>query len=411
MIIDKLLEPRAILALIGIFLDTIIYPPFIIYWTVNIYRKRNSLIIRKRHFPIIVTIGCVSCLYYLTQRNVGFLIYSNILSSQITLILTYINCYLYPIFNYGLFYIMVYRYWLLYYKTQFASAQSDGQWKMIINPVEANCNWWIVNKKKWGSGHYLKKYIITIWLFIVLIEGTLWLFAYLFNSYPLTYISLFIDFLIILFPLILTIYIRHNLPLLIDKLRIKQELRYIFLIILLAFIIIAILSSIIGGLSYILLLNLSIQYSVYNAISNISTFGTFLCIYFQTQWVINKFRKDLHSYSSRHVLKTSLTQQILLTKKEKNENKDKISISDVLTHKEAFLVFMNHLIEEHSSECLMAFIEMIQYKECVLNDIKTIPVLTSTIYNNNNNKNENKKEEEEIVGRSSEVERNIKALS
>merc|ERR1711933_689880 len=226
----------------------------------------------------------------------------------------------------------------LYFKTKFASAQEGGQWKMIINPAEFEKNWWIVNKKKFGSGHYLKKYIILIWIFIVCIEGTFWLFAYYLDSYILTYISTFIDFLVILFPLILTIYIRQNLPLLIDKLRIKQELKYIFLIILLAFIVITLLSSIIGVLSYFIGdFNEDIQRSLYNKVSIISTFGTFLCVYVQTQWVINKFRDQLHHYSSRQVLQTTLTQQILLTKKEKNENKDKISISDVLTHEEAFV--------------------------------------------------------------------------
>merc|ERR1712087_722333 len=117
---------------------------------------------------------------------------------------------------------------------------------------------------------------------------------------------------------------------------------------------------------------MGIQRSLYNTVSIISTFGTFLCVYVQTQWVINKFRDQLHHYSSRQILKTTLTQQILLTKKEKNENKDKISISDVLTHEEAFEIFMNHLIAEHSSECLLALVEMIQFKDTILNDMKSV---------------------------------------
>ena len=33
---------------------------------------------------------------------------------------------------------------------------------------------------------------------------------------------------------------------------------------------------------------------------------------------------------------------------------------------------MKHLIEEHSSECLLSFVEMIQYKESILTDMKAI---------------------------------------
>eukprot|EP01083_Nonionella_stella_P164773 546426_1 len=403
---SKIPEAHALLALIGIFLDTFIYCPLILHWSLNIWKLRHSLIIRKRHSRIIITIGIVSCLYYLIQRNIGFLIYSELLSDDHTLRLTSLNCYLYPIFNYGLFYIMVYRYWLLYFKTKFAAAQSNGEWQMIINPHHGQ-NWWILNKKRFGSGHFLRKYIILLWLCIVCGEGTLWL-------YSLTYPALIMDFLIILFPFILTIYIRQNLPLLIDKLRIKQELKYIFLIIMLAFIVIALLSSAIAVLSYFgVAYIVYISRSLYNTVSLISTFGTFLCVYIQTQWVINKFRTHLHYYSSRHAikLKTTLTQQMILTKKEKKENSDKISISDVLTHEDAFYVFMNHLIAEHSSECLLSLVEMVQYKESILDNINLIKPKRDA---------QEEEEEEEVEmtpmtggsgKRSSEVERNIKALS
>ena len=69
--------------------------------------------------------------------------------------------------------------------------------------------------------------------------------------------------------------------------------------------------------------------TVYVAVSNVSTLGTFLCIYVQTQWVMHKFRPHLHSYSSRRVLQNSLTQEILETKKQKINDKEKISITDV----------------------------------------------------------------------------------
>ena len=35
---------------------------------------------------------------------------------------------------------------------------------------------------------------------------------------------------------------------------------------------------------------------------------------------------------------------------------------------------MGHLIEEHSSECLLCLIEMVQYKECLLNDMKSVQI-------------------------------------
>ena len=287
---SDLSQPHTLLALIGIFLDTFVYVPCIIYWSRNIWREKASLIIRKRHSKIIVTIGIVACLYYLIQRNIGFLIWSDleVLTDNALLWLTYINCYAFPMFNYGLFYIMVYRYWLLYFKTKFAQCVANGEWQQIIDPESYEKNWWIVNKKKYGSGHFLRKYVLIVWIFVVLIEGTAWLCSYIFLSSDSWwgYLALFVDFLVILFPLILTIYIRQNLPLIIDKLRIKQELKNIFLIIIFTFIVIAILSSVIGGLSYFIgNFDDDIGSSLYNAVANISTFGTFLCVYIQSQWV------------------------------------------------------------------------------------------------------------------------------
>ena len=360
--VSKITEPHALLALIGIFLDTFVYIPLVIYWSRNIWRERHSLIIRKRHCRVIMAIGIVSCLYYLIQRNIGFLIFSDILPSNVTLSLTFINCYTFPIFNYGLLYIIVYRYWLLYFKTKFAMAQSNNGWQQIIDPSNHLKNWWIVNKKTYGSGHYLRKYVISIWAIIVFIEGTCWFLSYSLDSSLLTYISLSIDFLIILFPLILTIYIRQNLPLLIDKLRIKQELKYIFLIIFIIFIVITLLSSIIGGLAYwIVDFDENITRSLYNAVSNISTFGTFLCVFIQTQWVLNRFNQHLSFYSSRQILKTTLTQQILLTKKEKVENKDKISISDVKFEKNCDVYYSMYILAQIFIIWNSRYIEITKY--------------------------------------------------
>ncbi len=102
-------DAAAILALIGITMDTLVYTPFIVYWTYHIYRLRDSLIIRKRYYNVLLTICIVSCFYYVIQRNVGFLIYSGLLSPLAFRWLNYLNCYFFPMFNYGLYYIMVYR--------------------------------------------------------------------------------------------------------------------------------------------------------------------------------------------------------------------------------------------------------------------------------------------------------------
>ncbi len=276
------------------------------------------------------------------------------------------------------------RYWLLYFKTQFAMAQSDGEWRGIIDPNEVDRNWWILNKKRFGSGHFLKKYVVSLWAAIVALEGSLWLWFYIDGALEIQAVVVTLDAIILIVPLMLTVYIRQSLPVLRDKLRIKQvihcrkqlqsclsvresvhvfcvfstvsyfnvtwnlslsvhfdreqELKHIFLIILLAFIVIAVLSSTVGALAVWLdEFDAAMGRTVYVAVSNVSTLGTFLCIYVQTQWVMHKFRSHLQTYSSRRVLQNSLTQEILETKKQKISDKEKISIPDPLVLLNTFI--------------------------------------------------------------------------
>ena len=100
----------AILAVIGIAMDTVIYTPSIVYWTYRLGQLKDSLIIRKRYWSVLLTICIVSCLYYVIQRNVGFLIYSGLLPSTYYQWLNYLNCFIFPMFTYGLYYLIVYRY-------------------------------------------------------------------------------------------------------------------------------------------------------------------------------------------------------------------------------------------------------------------------------------------------------------
>ena len=101
-------------------------------------------------------------------------------------------------------------------------AQSDGEWKGIIDPDEVARNWWILNKKRFGSGHFLKKYMISLWALIVAVEGSLWLWYYIEEDLAVQAVVVTLDAIILIVPLMLTVYIRQTLPVLRDKLRIKQ---------------------------------------------------------------------------------------------------------------------------------------------------------------------------------------------
>ena len=195
----------AILSLIGLTLDTLIFAPFVLYWTYTIWKQRECLVFRKRHIRILSWIGIFAIFFYLMQRNISFIIYSGELNKQSFNIFYCINCYLYPMFGYGLLYIILYRFWLMYYKTKFAMAQTNDAWVSILNPLLSAQNWWIINKKKYGSGHYLRKFMIIIWILIVTIEGTLWILEFLLNTNYLIYFVVFIDFIIIIIPTILLV--------------------------------------------------------------------------------------------------------------------------------------------------------------------------------------------------------------
>eukprot|EP00485_Elphidium_margaritaceum_P013158 CAMPEP_0202694726 /NCGR_PEP_ID=MMETSP1385-20130828/8514_1 /ASSEMBLY_ACC=CAM_ASM_000861 /TAXON_ID=933848 /ORGANISM="Elphidium margaritaceum" /LENGTH=702 /DNA_ID=CAMNT_0049350625 /DNA_START=29 /DNA_END=2137 /DNA_ORIENTATION=+ len=365
-------SPPGIIALVGIFLDTFVYAPFVVYWASCVYKHRGTLIFSKRYPDVIVVMTIIASVFFLIQRNLGFLIVSNILPPDVTHMLRKINCYAFPIFVYGLYFLVVYRYWLLYYKTQFADAIINHTgWQSIINPANHERNWWITNKKKYGSRSYLIKYVVLVWIVVVGVEGTLWLLVEL-DSIASTFIPIACDLIIVLGPCILLVYIRKSLPLIADQLLLKVEIKYLFIITIVIFVVTAALASVITAFQYIGGMTALVRRSLLNATYIVGTLFTFLLSYMQTRWIFDKFRSHMRYYTSRQILKTTLEQQIMLTKSEKIKNKNKVSIYDVLTHDQAFVIFMNHLIEEHSSELLLSMVEMIQYKEALLNDMQLL---------------------------------------
>lgn len=106
-------------------------------------------------------------------------------------------------------------------------AQSDGEWRGIIDPDEVDRNWWILNHSRFGSGHFLSFYVCSLWVAIVAVEGTLWLWYYLSEDVAVQVTAITLDVVIVVVPLLLTVYIRQTLPDLRDRLRIKQVLHFI----------------------------------------------------------------------------------------------------------------------------------------------------------------------------------------
>lgn len=162
---------HAVLALIGIALNILVFTPLAIYFTYLFYKNRHSLVISKRNVTVVLILAAFYIAYFLIEKNISLLIRGHLLPHSPSLILLLVHCYIFPIIGYGAYYCTLFRFWLLFYKTKFAFAQLDDKWKSIIDPKLHDENWWIANKQKYGSTRYLRKYFIYVWVLIVICEG------------------------------------------------------------------------------------------------------------------------------------------------------------------------------------------------------------------------------------------------
>ena len=276
----------------------------------------------------------------------------------------------------------------------------NSLWKTVIDPKLAkkeNNNWYLNNKSSYGSTKFIGKRILFGYVISCVGSISAWYLVPIWGYW----ISSLIDLTFFIIPYILFFILYRKTPKLGDELYVREEMKYVNL-------------CVIGSLcGYIIIVVISLFFdSKYQPLFVIflcfsAATWLFLACFFHTKWVLSHLKiwlnkscenvPDLDNLPSRYQSVLSNIKQIRTENKISNTNtetskrstinlssfengsrmesmrdylKTNIYVNDVFQNEETFNGFAIHLNKEFSMECLLSFIEMMQFKSYIYKNIQ-----------------------------------------
>ena len=158
-----LITSKWILLGLAIFSLIFIFLPFSIYYAIKVYQNKHSIIVHKR-FPYLILVTVIgNCIYLSTEKTLMLLLSFEVITSSNKQTEETIEFIIYAsihwVFIYAL-YLTVLRFWLLYFKLEWALSNINNQWQSIINSRIESQDWFLRNKKTYGSYTYLIKKVL-----------------------------------------------------------------------------------------------------------------------------------------------------------------------------------------------------------------------------------------------------------
>eukprot|EP01084_Bolivina_argentea_P279832 478450_1 len=329
-----------------------------------------------------------------------------------------------------LFYVWIWRFWLLHFRIHINVAILANEWKYVINSKHKDTkgDWYLNNRSKYGNKNYIRNRfiipaclmqcsLIIIPLFMTSYYNTIWWTIY-FNFH-----------IFIPFCTLITIY--FTTCKFSDNFYITKELQKIFICLSVTYSL-----MFIGNILQVIF-NFSINISTifYCIQVNIVWIGIFFSLITAIYWVpkkvlplitnrnyelrevpIRKAASDSYiqchaekSVQNHKFLTRSRSQydgyyenandmeyvEVLIIDKQIKKNvigniqNRKIKLSQILSHPKGFEMFVNHLTKEFACECLLSMCEMIQFQQSIYELLKDY-------YSKCNNYDENKKQFDEM---------------
>mmetsp|Transcript_70099 Transcript_70099/g.111502 ORF Transcript_70099/g.111502 Transcript_70099/m.111502 type:complete len:711 (+) Transcript_70099:50-2182(+) len=376
--------PRWILFGLATSLLVIGFLPFSLYYAWRIYHHKNSIIIHKRLPYLIVVTVIGNCLYLSTEKTLKlFLTVQANQQKDHTLLDTrarIVNAAVHWIFIYAL-YLTVLRFWLLYFKLEWALSNINNQWLAIINSRYQEQDWFLKNKKTYGSYTWLIKKVMLSTTLLVLLYESKAITLCVIQPDKMQY-TLIIDFVVgavVYSPaLCIMLYILFKLPAFDDYLSIHDEAKFstiVFIALTVLNLIAAVLDEELHDLGWI---GTGLQFTIFL----VSVVGFFALNYKQTRWVLLKFSTVLRRFSSRQIKKIAFGE---------NNDDDEMSnyheldggaeathtgskrqliqLRHVFNHDRAFDLFMNYLYKNHCAEVLLSLTEMTQFQQLIHDEL------------------------------------------
>eukprot|EP01083_Nonionella_stella_P192988 713126_1 len=338
---------------------------WVIYCITRFEQISHSIMIRKRHPNLLRIEALFIVLNYLIAYPLMALDWSHLPAFEGTAqqIIARLNITLFPPCTIGGVISLLWRFWHSFYDLKYSSSHKNSEWKYHLDPALVQHDFWLVHKRTFGSPRYTKTPVIAFYC-----ANT----AIIVLSYHLTVDTVYICIahgMTVLPGIVVACVISilwWKIPTFSDDFLIKTELQLICLALLFGapFAGIIIFYSAIYSQSLIML---GLVFSCIVVVFIISAASLWYVPEQIRQMEIqmdidsrNRDHSDDHEHGSQHSM---------------------CRLQQILCNEEPFKLFMQHLTHEVSTECLLCFVEIVQFELAMKERIEIVDreVIANTI--------------------------------
>ena len=148
---DRILYIGTICCIATSALFLLFYAPYLSYHLYQYYQRRHHIVFRKRRNRIThweVSIFIIKIFWGVVLYNLLLLVDTTSITFSVCLCID--DCLLFIIL-----YCWVWRFWILYFDISWTVHVLNNQWKVLINRSSTKSNWYLMNKKRYGSSVWL----------------------------------------------------------------------------------------------------------------------------------------------------------------------------------------------------------------------------------------------------------------
>ena len=224
------LEIQNIILICLIVLNLCVFGPVLLrfLWLYN--SRRRKMIIKKR-YPL-------SSIYYVKISIVSIfvrfpLIYIAILfkvPATVNKALWCIDAILYPITYHGMEFALLWRFWLLYFDTNWTLSTMKDEWSKHINPEIGKSDWFLSNKKTYGNEGYTRKKLIIFYVISVIASSISFYYNIIWGNFKFI-APIFVESFLYLAPIVILFVLWQQLPEFYDNFAIKGKYSTLYFVV------------------------------------------------------------------------------------------------------------------------------------------------------------------------------------
>ena len=348
----------------------LIIVPFVIYCIYKFNQRKDDIIIQKRYPSItlifgVIIIKCDDTTSIISTHTIcddpqNFTLDCDISNEFVLKTMHYSLLFsVYTISTVDLWIILL-RYWLIFYNVNWTRSTTNQTWKIHLNPSNAESDWYLSHKSTFGNIKYCGKRLFILYLIVVILVFMLKFFIWTDDGAE---INMIVGIFFTVIPVCILLIFACKIRKFKDGFYIIKEIKWITLIVMSGLICYPFFGVMVPSIFGVNLFIRSVFVTTVNLIQSV------IYLYIQTLYILKMVTKDeTLNFMSKSDDEMNLASMIeMQERKKRNPNKDQedVKLEDTLKDAELFQRFMQHLANEWSMELLLAFIELTQLQSAI----------------------------------------------